>query len=92
MNKGVFILVASILFFTLALTAVSYNVVDCSTVLETEINANVTQYESSCELVSFSDEGLSYLNMGMGILSLMVGVIIIILASLTKNDYKMNED
>jgi uncharacterized membrane protein YeiB len=90
-NKGIFIFVAAIIFFTLALTSVNFEHINCYASEELLVS-NTTTITSTCEMFVISDIGLSYINWGMGILSLMVGVIIIIMAALTKDDHKYTQE
>jgi uncharacterized membrane protein len=89
-NKVLFIFVASIIFFSLAATSVSFDYNYCYISETTSVGATMTN-SATCDVYKVEDIGLSYLNWGMGVLSVLVGLIVILIAAFTKNDYKYQE-
>lgn len=90
-NKIIFIIVALILFSSLAVIAVNYEYTYCF-VNET-IAPNATAYinEATCNNYQVENIGLSYINWGMAALSLLIAIAVALIASLTKNDQDMGE-
>lgn len=91
-NKVLFIFVSAIIFFSLAITAVNYDYTYCY-VNETQINdaGTVTESVAACDNHKIEDMGISYLNWGMGILAILVGVIILLITGLSRHDRSYKE-
>ncbi len=92
-NKVIFIFVSAIIFFSLAISAVSYDYTYCF-VNETSINVagNSTISTATCAEYNIEDQGVAYLNYGMGIISILVGIILLIVVALSKNDQHYMEE
>ena len=89
-NKVLFILVAMILFFVLAVSSVSVEHTNCY--INETIDDNGKEINTStCEQHTIEDVGLSYLNWGMGVVSLLLGFIIILMGWMGRNDSMMND-
>lgn len=87
-NKVLFIFVSAIIFFSLAVTSVSYDYTYCY-INETTLadGGTMTINEATCADYNIEDQGISYLNWGMGILAILVGVIILLITGLSRNDF-----
>lgn len=91
-NKIIFIFVSTIIFFSLAVVSVNYDYMYCyveETILTTPDNMVNT---ATCASFSIEDISISYFNWGMGLLSIVVGIIIIIMGALSKDDYKYKDE
>jgi len=86
-NKVLFIFVAAIIFFSLAVSSVSYDYTYCF-VNETSVENSATTSVSTatCEEYKIEDQGIAYINWGMGILSILVGLIILLITGLSRHD------
>jgi len=85
LNKIVYIGVAAIIFFILAVSTVSYDYTYCY-VNETtaDYTLNMSTSDATCADYNIESLDLSYLNMFLGILSLLLVVVMILLAAFTK--------
>jgi hypothetical protein len=90
-NKIIFIVVALILFSSLAVIAVNYEYTYCY-VNETVSAASTFINEATCNNYQVENIGLSYINWGMATLCLLVGIAVALIASLTKNDQDMGNE
>jgi hypothetical protein len=91
-NKTIFMFVATIIFFMMAITAVNYDYTYCY-INETVYDAPTTSTFSiaACDNLKIENQGLAYLNYGMGIVSILLIVIILLIAGITGKDELMNE-
>lgn len=87
-NKILFIFVSAIIFFSLAITSVSYDYTYCF-INETTLSSGgtMTVNDATCDDYKIEDQGISYLNWGMGILAILVGVIILLITGMSRNDF-----
>ena len=84
LNKILFVTVGAIMFFSLAITAVQYDYTYCyinQTTADYVLNA--TTSTATCDSYEVSNQGLAYLNWGMGLVSIVLMAIIILFASLS---------
>jgi len=84
-NKVIFLLMSSTLFFSLAVLGVSYDVHNCYTSTET-VDGNVTTLENVCELSSVESLPVSYINTGLGWVTILLAFIIMLLAITSRKD------
>jgi hypothetical protein len=77
-NKIVCLFLASIIFFSLGVASVTPEYVNCY--------YDETLSVSNCELHSVEDLTLSYFNYGLGLISLLLAFIVILIASVSRND------
>lgn len=90
-NKVLFILVAMIMFFILAVNSVSIDYEYCYIDHSTTSDNGTIQNETACQTNTITDTGLSYLNWGMGLVSLLLGFIIMLMGWMGRNDSLMND-
>jgi hypothetical protein len=90
-NKILFIFVAAIIFFSLAATSVSFDYNYCYVSETTSSGSSITNV-ATCDVYKVEDIGLSYLNWGMGILSVLIGLVVILIAAFSRNDHKYLEN
>lgn len=91
-NKIMFVFVAAILFFSLSAVAATYERVYCYED-EYSVSNNITTFSSStCDVHLIENIGLSYLNLGMGILSILIGFMILIITLSSRFDDLNNEE
>jgi len=83
-NKILFIFVAAIIFFSLGISTVSYDYTYCyvnQTTADYALNQSTNM--ATCASYSISNLGLSYLNMGMGSLSIVLLIVLVLFAALS---------
>jgi hypothetical protein len=92
-NKVLFIFVSAIIFFSLAVTSVSYDYTYCF-INETTLadGGTSTISNATCDDYKIEDQGISYLNWGMGILAVLVGIVILLITGFSRNDVHYRED
>jgi len=85
MNKVVYIVVAAIIFFSMSATTIRYDYTYCY-VNETTANyhLNTSTSTATCADYEMQSLDLSYLNAFMGVVCLVLGIILILFASLSK--------
>lgn len=91
-NKVLFIFVACILFFALGFLTVRYEYTYCY-INETMTGNNYSSIvsDATCGQYAIESLDLSFINYGLGVISIVLGVMVIIIASLSKNDDLNNE-
>lgn len=84
MNKIIFCALAGIIFFSLGVTATQYIYTDCY-INQSTLNSatNITTNTANCLEYEVQDEGLSFLNMGMGVISFLILIVLVLFASLS---------
>jgi hypothetical protein len=87
-NKVIFIFVGGIIFWSLALLTNSYDYNYCY-VNETtsDFSLNMTTNNATCSSYEIQSPELSYLNFGMGAISILLFIIIIAIASMSRYDH-----
>jgi len=92
-NKIIFILVAFIIFAMLSLQSNQYDYNYCY------VNETLSLYEqnkttsvATCESYQVTNQGLSYLNMGMAVTSIVIMIIISLVAAITRKELVSNEE
>jgi len=87
MNKMIFIIVSAILFFMLSALTMSYDYNYCyvnQTIADFSLNQSIST--ATCASYSIESIGLVYLNLGMGLITLTLAVIIGLFAGTSKHD------
>jgi hypothetical protein len=91
-NKILFIFVSAILFFSLGLTSAQYDYNYCYVNETTSyFELNQTKSQATCDSYVIENVEVAYINFGMGILALLVGVVAFLIAVSSKND-DLNND
>lgn len=86
LNKIIFVIIAGLLFMVLAATSVNYSYTHCY-INETSVDAsNTTTQQASCMDHMIEDQGLSYLNWGLGIVSMLLAFVMIIITAFSRHD------
>jgi len=92
-NKLIFVFVSAIVFFLLGIVSNTYEYVYCYV---NETVSNVTTYVTHSTAVCAShlieSTGLAYLNFGMGIISILIAVIILVITIASRHDTIPTED
>lgn len=91
LNKVVCFTLAAIIFFSLGATAVKSEFNTCYTNQSITIG-DITDYTQNCETNVVLDTGISGLNVGLGWVSLLLGLVSTLLAAFTRNDSKFIEE
>jgi hypothetical protein len=90
-NKILFILVSAIIFFVLAVATTTYEYTYCY-VDHTNLTSSVAASTATCASHLIESTELGYLNMGFGIVSVMLGLIIMIMTIATRHDNDNRDD
>lgn len=90
-NKILFMLVAMILFFVLALNTATIDYEYCYVNNSTTLDDGTVQNNTACETQTVTDTGLSYVNWGMGVVSLVLGFIIMLMGWIGRFDKYMTD-
>ena len=92
-NKLIFVLVSAIIFFSLGVVANTYEYVYC---FVNETVSNITTYttlsNAMCTSHLIESIGLAYLNFGMGMLAVVIGIIIMIITIASRHDTLSTND
>lgn len=99
-NKVVFLMIAAIMFFSLSAATSQYEIQNCylsnvATSGYDNVTVDLVSVQTQvCTLTAIEDVGWSTLNLGGGILSILLAIIVMILALASKNDplYDEGED
>lgn len=93
LNKLILIFISGIIFFALGIWAVEYDYVYCY------IDESVTDFETNtvtstamCESHKIESIDISYLNLGMGLVTIILFIILILFASLSKYDNTSDDE
>ena len=93
MNKLIFVIVSAILFFVLAVVGSSYEISRCSIVEESNpIDNDPIVYTSECSMHLVDDSSLSYINTGMGWLSILLALVIMLFTITSRNDRNYQDE
>lgn len=87
LNKMIYIFVSAIIFFALGVWTVSYDYNYCyinETITDFDLNSTLST--GTCASYNIQSIDLSYLNWGMGIISVVLFIILIIFAGMSKYD------
>jgi len=85
-NKVIFLILSSILFFLIGMLGSAYTVQHCYIANETMVTASSTINVGVCDLIIVDDPVLGYINLGMGWISILLAIIVMIIALSSKND------
>jgi len=92
-NKLLFVIVSAIIFFSLAVVASSYEYTYCWVdATSTNIRTYVTEATATCAAHMIESIELAYLNLGMGIISILVGIIIMVVTVSSRFDDLKGEE
>ena len=92
-NKIIFIIVSSIIFFSLGMTSTSFEYTHCyvnQSIMD--YGANATTNTATCAAYGIESLGLANINYGMGIISILLGLIILLIGATSRNDYLYKEE
>lgn len=89
MNKVIFIFVAMIMFWALSVVSNGYEYNYCF-INETtaDFTANTSTSIATCAAYTVTNEGLSYVNFGMGWLCAVIGIVLILMMLSMKNEMR----
>jgi hypothetical protein len=92
-NKLIFIFIGGILFWILSLFTVSYDYNYCYINQTTsDFITNSTLSTATCGSYAIQSVDLSYLNMGMGVLSIVLFIVVILMTIISRKDDLMKDD
>ncbi len=86
-NKVLFLFVSTIVFFMLAMTSVSYDYTYCyidSSGFDSATNSST--HSATCDNLKIENMGLSALNYGLGAVSIILLITVILVGALTRHD------
>ena len=93
LNKVLFVLVAMIMFWALAVVSNGYEYNYCYINESTaDYSLNTSTQTATCDAYTVTNEGLAYVNYGMGFISLVVGIILMLLTLSTGREVRNRED
>ena len=93
LNKVIFVILSMVIFWSLAVVSNGYEYNYCFINQTTaDFTSNVTTSAATCAAYTVTNEGLSYVNFGMGWLSLVIMIVLILMMLSTKKDLRNRED
>lgn len=92
-NKAIFLFISAILFFSLAILSVNISYIHCDSTFIEVSNTSQT-ITNECVSSGFNDPSVTYLNWGMGFLSVVLSLLVLLLGAFSRNDahYPKDED
>lgn len=93
LNKLIFIFVATIIFFILGITSASYEYTYCYINQTTSyFSINSTVSVATCSYYAIENLGLSYFNMFMGIVAIVLAIVIILFALASQHEDRSEDE
>jgi len=93
LNKVLFVLVAMILFWALAVVSNGYEYNYCYINQSTaDYSLNTSVSTATCSAYTVTNEGLSYTNYGMAMVSMVIGIVLIVMMLSINREMRNRED